>query len=327
MSAFTRRQAAIAVLGGSLLPSASRAQDAAYPTQPIRLVCPGPAGGQTDLAARVLGQGLAERLKTPVVVDNRPGASGMIAGAAVAAAKGDGHTLLLGNTASVSIAPHLYVKGPRYDPQRDLRAVALSAITPLVVVVAASSPYQALADIIRAARERPGALNAGSGGNGTPPHLAIQWLQRTTGVSMTHVPFNGGPPMMAAMLGGHVDFAVEGISGVLPLQGTKIRSLAVTGQQRSDRLPNVPTLKEVLHADAELSGWTGLLAPSSTPDGIVAILADACRSTMKSADMQAFLTRWSLTSEDWTPAEFSAFLSRSARQWSALAAETGLKLD
>lgn len=240
-----------------------------YPERPIRLVVPFPAGGGTDNLARLIATELSNKLQWVVTVDNKPGAGGNLALDSVAKAKPDGYTVVMAQTDNVVLNPLLYSK-LTYDPVKDLEAISAVASGPAVLVVRADSPYKTLADVVNAAKAKPGSLTVATPGTGTIAHLVTQIWQNASGVKFTHVPYRGMAQAVPDLIGGQVDMYMGSIPTLLAqIEGGKIRPLGVTMAKRSPVLPNVPTYGEFGIKGVELSSDWGLMAPSGTPKAIV----------------------------------------------------------
>jgi tripartite-type tricarboxylate transporter receptor subunit TctC len=240
-----------------------------YPERPIRMVVPFPAGGGTDNLARLLSTTLANKLHWTITVDNKPGAGGNLALDNVAKSKPDGYTLVMAQTDNVVLNSLLYGK-LSYDPVKDLEAVSSVASGPAVIVVRADSPYKTLADVVAAAKAKPGALTVATPGTGTIAHLVNQLWQNASGVKFTHVPYKGMAQAVPDLIGGQVDMYIGSIPTLLSqIQGGKIRALGVTTAKRSPVLPDVPTYTESGIRGVELASVWGVMAPTGTPKAIV----------------------------------------------------------
>ena len=257
----------IAAFCGLLL-AALVAQAQPFPSKAVRLVVPFPAGGSTDIISRTLGQKLSEMWGQPVVIDNRPGGSTIIATDVVAKSAPNGYTLLVA-TAPFATVPSLIDKLP-YDPARDFEPITLINTTPLVVVVNPNVPAKSIQELIALAKARPGALNFGSAGSGGSNHLAGELFNVMAGVRMVHVPYKGNAPALTDLVGGHVDVLFNGLTSALPLiKAGKLRALAVTSLTRSGALPGIPTLDEVGLKGFQAVAWNGLCAPARTPKDVI----------------------------------------------------------
>jgi len=240
-----------------------------YPTKPIRLVVPFPAGGTTDILARAAAQKLSEALGQQVVVDNRPGAGGNIGADIVAKSAPDGYTLLMGTVGTHAINPSLYTKMP-YDHFKDFVPVVLVAGVPNVLVVTPSLPVNSVQDLIKLAKEKPGQINFASSGSGTSIHLSGELFKTMTGVEMTHVPYKGSSPALTDLMGGQVQLMFDNLPSALPqIKGGKLRAIAVTSTKRAPALPDIPTMAESGLPGFEASSWFGVLAPAGTPPAVV----------------------------------------------------------
>ena len=239
-----------------------------YPTKPVRLVVPFPAGGAVDTVARTLGQKLGETWKQQVLVENRAGAGGNIGTDAVAKAPPDGYTILM-TTHGHAISPNLYRKLP-YDPVKDFTPVTQLTSSFLLLVANPSLPAASLKELIALAKARPGSLNYGSTGLGAPPHLVTELVKIMAGIDMAHIPYKGDAPLFTALLGGEVQVAfVPPVTGLPHVKGGRLRALAVTSARRSPTLPDVPTVAEAGVPGFEYSGWLAILAPAGTPREII----------------------------------------------------------
>src|SRR3954449_8426106 len=253
-----------------------------YPTAPVKVIVPFGAGGATDVLARVFSERLQNNLGQPFTVENRGGAAGQIAAAAVARSPADGATLMFTTAAPITIAPLMNDK-VQYDPRKDFVPIAVVAVMPVWLVVNANSPLQSAADVVAKAKDNPGKLNYGTSGVGTELHLAAEAVSRSAGLQMVHVPFRGGGEVIAALLGNQLDFAALSTASIAgPLQQGSLRALAVSSPQRMADFPDVPTFAEAGHAGATMMPWWGLMAPAGTPQPIVAPLTQELEAAIKS---------------------------------------------
>ncbi|HEX4328070.1 MAG TPA: tripartite tricarboxylate transporter substrate binding protein, partial [Burkholderiales bacterium] len=246
------------------------AQGAAdFPAHPVRIVVPFPAGGATDIAARLLAERMAADWKQPVTVDNRPGAGGNIGSDIVAKSAPDGYNLIMGVTGSHAINISLYARMP-YDPVKDFEAISQVAVVPNVVVVHPSVPAASLAAFVALAKKEPGKLNYASLGNGTAAHLTMEMFKIAAGIDLTHIPYKGSAPAVADLLAGQVQAMIDGLPSALPhVQAGKLRALAVTSAKRSPAAPDLPTIAESGYPGFSADAWSGLFAPKGTPKAIV----------------------------------------------------------
>lgn len=247
----------------------SKGQAQSYPTRPVRLIVPYPPGGGNDTLARIFGQKLAEAWEQQVVVDNRGGAGTIIGTQLAARAAPDGYTLLLSSIASHAIAPNLY-RNPGYDPIRDFTPVTLLAIAPTVLCVNPAVPARSLQELLALAKARPGELKFASGGAGTPPHMAGEIFSTMTGVKLLHVPYKGGGPAIAGLIGGETTMMFDTAASILPhVAGGKLRALAIARNARLPEYPNVPTFAEGGVKGYEVNAWYSIHAPAGVPRDIV----------------------------------------------------------
>jgi tripartite-type tricarboxylate transporter receptor subunit TctC len=319
----------LAVIGSALAVATAMAQSttAAYPRRPVTMVVPFPAGGPTDTMARTLAQKLGERLGQTVIIDNRGGAGGMIAAELVARAPADGYTLFFGTTGTMAINPSLYKK-IRYDPVKDFAPISLMATTPNVLVVAPDVPARTLGDLIKLAKARPGELTFGSAGNGSSTHLSGELLRSTADIEIKHVPYKGSAPAIIDLLGGRLTMMFDTIAQQLPNIATgKVRALAVTGEQRSPLLPDVPTAREAGLKGYDVTIWFGVLAPSGTPAAVVVRLSGDIAAIMKTDEMKKRMQADGATARTSTPAEFAALIDSDLAKWAPVVKASGASLD
>jgi tripartite-type tricarboxylate transporter receptor subunit TctC len=310
---------------GTLTASAASAQS--YPTRPITMIVPFAAGGATDVLARVFSDRLQQGLGQPVTVENRGGAAGQIAAAAVARAPADGYTLFFTTAAPITIAPFMTDK-PQYDPRKDFAPVAVVAVQPVWLTVHANSTFKTLADVIRRAKENPGKLTYGTSGVGTELHLAAEAMARSAGIEMVHVPFRGGGAVAAALTGQQVDFAFLSTASIVgPVRQGTWRALAVSAPQRLADFPDVPTLAELGHITATMVPWWGVMAPGGTPVAIVARLTQeleaACRDQAVRERLKATVVQIDFAG----PQEFASRLAAETVQYGDIIRVAKIKLE
>jgi tripartite-type tricarboxylate transporter receptor subunit TctC len=273
------RAAAGVLLVGVMATTAATAQS--YPSGPVKVMVPFGAGGATDILARIFSERLQQGLGQSFTVENRGGAAGQIAAAALARSPADGATVMFTTAAPITIAPLMNDK-VTYDPRKDIVPIAVVAVQPVWLVVNAASPLKSAADIVQKAKEAPGKLTYGTSGVGTELHLAAEALSRSAGIQMVHVPFRGGGDVITAVMGQQVDFAAlstASIAGALR-QGT-LRALAVSSPQRMADFPDVPTFAEIGHAKATMQPWWGMMAPAGTPQPVIARLTQELEKATK----------------------------------------------
>jgi tripartite-type tricarboxylate transporter receptor subunit TctC len=321
---FTRRTAAaVMALCWAILPA--RAAD--YPNRPITLMIGFAPGGPSDVMARILTKKLEELLKQPFVIENRAGAGGSIAGTAVARSAPDGYTVLLATGSLLAINVSLY-KNLGYDPEKDFEPISVIGTQTNVLYVHPSLPATSLGEFIAHAKANPGKLSFGSGGNGTPAHLAGEMLKIEAKIDMTHVPFRGTGPALQSVIGGHVPIAFNPPSPLLPhIQAGSIRPIAVTTLKRTVALPEVPTIAETGFPGFEATTWHALVAPAGTPKDVIATLHRATVATLNDPDVRKSLTELGVDVVGNTPAEFRAYLKAEIPKWAEVVKASGAKLD
>ena len=306
---------------------ATAAMAAEFPTKPIKLIVPFPAGGGTDFFARVIGNKLAETVKWVVVVDNKPGAGGNIGVDAAAKSPPDGYTLVMGQTSNLAINPTLYRKLP-YKPLTDLTPVVLVADAPLALVVASQSPYKTLADLVAAAKAKPGELTFASPGNGTVAHLAGELFQTAAGVKFRHIPYKGSSQALTDLMGGQVQLFMASVPTALSqIKGGKLRALAVTFTKRSPALPDVPTIAESGYKGFDANTWFGLLVPAGTPAPVVARLNAEVNKVLNMPDVREKFAAEGGGALGGTPEDFAALLKADYSKWAKVVKDSGATVD
>ncbi len=323
MRLITRVRLLFLLLYAAVVAVAAQAQN--YPAKPIRIIAAVAPGSGPDIISRVVGGKLTEAWKQPIIVDNRAGAGGNLGAEIAARAAPDGYTLLM-VTASQPIAATLFPK-LNYDLIRDFSPVSLLASTPFILVVNNSVAASSAAEFIALAKAKPGALRYGSGGNGSPPHLAAEMLRSQTGIDLLHVPYKSIAPALTELVAGQIHLAISVVSTVLPLTTSgKLRALAVTSAKRTPLAPELPTLAETLPG-FQLTGWYGLVAPAGTPGDIVARVNEASVRAVKSADVQERLTTLGTEASGSTPAEFAAHLRAEIQRLGKAVRESGARAE
>ena len=297
-----------------------------YPNKPLRLIVPFAPGGSNDIVARIIGYKFAESFGQQVIIDNRGGASGIIGTDLAAKAAPDGYTLLM-MSLTLTVNPSLYKKLP-YDTEKDLVPVSLVASAPLILVVHPSLPVKSLKELIAYAKANPGKLNFGSGGPGTTPHLAGEMLKSMAGLQMTHVPYKGGGPALADLMGGQLQLMLENIPSTLPhVKSGKLRVLALSGLARSALVPGVPTLDEAGLKGYEIVGWNGLFLPAATSNAIVSRLHAETVKALAAPDIKERLSGMGAEGVGSTPAQFSAFVKSEIKKWAQVVRDAGLRVE
>ena len=302
--------------------------DEPYPSRTITYVVPYPGGGAADAFARPFAAALAKRLGQPVVVDNRPGANGNIGSAHVAKSlPADGYTLLLGTASTLAINPHIYAS-MGYDPLQDVQPITLTHSMPNVLVADVNTRYQTVADVIAAAKAKPGEVVYGSAGNGNTMHLAGELFQLRSGTRLLHVPYKGGAPALNDVLAGQIPMMFNNLPAIVPLvQAGKLRALAIADDKRSPLLPDVPTMAEAGLPDATSVVWNGILVRSGTPPEIVARLSKEMRAVLASPEFREPIERQGFDVLGSSPAEFKALLQKDYQRMGVVIRGAGIKLE
>jgi tripartite-type tricarboxylate transporter receptor subunit TctC len=324
MLKFPRRNFLQLAAGAAALPAVSRfARADAYPSRPVRIVVGFAPGGPNDIAARIIGQWLSDRLGQPFIIDNRPGASGNIATESVVKAAPDGYTLLIIPLSS-TVNATLYKNLP-FVFLRDIAPIATISRNIFVMEVHPSMPVKTGPEFIAYAKANPGKINWASPGSGTGPNMAAELFKMMTGITMVHVPYRGSGPMVADLIGGQVQFAFDGISSsVEHIRAGTLRALGVSPATRTDALPDVPTVGEFLPG-YEASGWTGIGAPRGTPAEVVEILNREIRAGLADPKINARLADLGNVAYATSAAEFGALLASETEKWGKVVVSAGLK--
>jgi tripartite-type tricarboxylate transporter receptor subunit TctC len=310
-----------------MLPLAATAQTAAYPSKPVRLIVPAAPGGGADFLARIVGTRLQEQTGQSFVIDNRAGASGTIAADLTAKSPADGYTLLLGQSTSIAIAPHLYQKLP-YDTMRDLKPVTLVAEVPNMLVVHPSVPASSVREFIALAKAKPGTLNFGSAGNGAPSHLAGEMFKGAAGVDLVHVPYKGAGPATNDLVAGQIQVMFAPMVAVLPqVKAGKLRALAVTSAKRSPAVPDVPTLAESGLNGFAIVSWFGFFVPAATPQPIVDKLFQETVKALKNPDTIERFAKEGAEPEGLTPAQFATYVQQESARYAKVLKDNNIKAD
>lgn len=303
------------VLGTWFLGSAGPAQTPSFPERPIKMIVGFSAGGGTDVVARILAQKMSDTIGQSVVVENRTGASGLIAAEAVAKSPPDGYTIMMGSQTTLAVAPTLY-RRTGLDPARDFAGIALAGVSPMVLVVHPSIAAHSVPDVIAIAKTAPGALNFGSGGLGTTPHMAAELFSTLAGIKMTHVAYRGEAPAINDLLGGQIPLMFPNLSAVMGnVKVGRLRALAVTSAHRSASAPEIPTIAETALPEFDAATWFALVAPAGTPHEIVLRLNREVRLALAQADVKLRFADLGMTSEDSTPEDLDAYIRSEIVKW------------
>lgn len=316
-------RAALLAAGSLLIAATASAQS--WPTKPVRVINPFPAGGGLDIVARSLAAKLGEQTGQQFFVENRTGAGGNIGSEVIAKSAPDGYSVLMGSdhlTISKPLYPTL-----SYDPMRDLVPVSLLNTGPHVLIAHPSFEASSVKELVEMAKKSPGKYNFASAGTGTAQHLAGEMLKRMGGIDLVHIPYKGGAPAIQDLLGGQVKLGVIGLPPIVGhIKSGKLKALAVTSPQRSSVLPDVPTVAETLPGFQSVQ-WFGVFVPAGTPEPIVKKLADEVRKAVANPDMKAIFTKIGSEAVGSTPAELAKFMQEDLERWSKVIREAGVKVD
>jgi tripartite-type tricarboxylate transporter receptor subunit TctC len=297
-----------------------------WPQRQVTIVVPFSAGGTTDMFARILSQGLAQKYGTPFVVDNRAGAGGNIGAAMVARAPKDGHTLLVGTVSTHAINPFIY-KNLAHDTEKDFQPVSLIARLPNMLVVNPKIPSKTVAELIEHLKKNEDKLSYGSSGAGTSTHLAAELFQLKTGTKMVHVPYRSSGDVMNALIGGHIDLAFDNITLAWPhAKAGTLRALAVTSTQVSATAPDVPPVAATLPG-FDATSWHGVFAPAGTPPAVVQTLAAEVKRIFELPEVQKTLTEVGAVPSPMTPEVFTAFIAGERRKWQEVVQAAGVTVQ
>ena len=296
------------------------------PSKPVRLIVGFPPGGATDLVARLIQPKMSASLGRQVIIDNRPGANGVISNEMIARADPDGHTIGFGHIGSLVISPAIQ-KVP-YDVHKDFATIGQVVSLQNIVVTTPSLPAKTLKDYIALAKAKPGDMLYGTSGSGSPGHLAAVLLESMTGARLTHVPYKGGGPMITDLVGGQIPSAFAVISTGAPhVRSGKVRGLAVTGVKRADAFPNIPTIGESGVKGYAAVNWYGLLAPAATPAAIIERLNRELNAALRSPDVVQQLKEQGIDASPSSPAEFARFITAEEKKWVPIIRKSNIKVE
>lgn len=318
---------AAAAVATALIATAAMAQDA-FPSKPIKVVVPFPPGQSSDTLIRIVGEHIAGKLKQPVVVDNRPGAGGIIGTQFVATQPADGYTLLMGGSGPMTISPSLQPGVARYNAVKDFSHITGVARIAQVIVVPAASPIRNLADLVNAAKKNPGGVSFASSGNGTTQHLFMEMLSATANIKLGHVPYKGSAPATADLLGGQVDTMSDTITAMLPLiKSGKVRPIAVTSARRWPTLADVPTVAEQGYPGFSAEGWISLLAPAGTPPDVVLQLEGAVKQALADEGIRARFAELGFLELNLDHVQLRDFFQSETAKFKKVIDTAGIKVD
>lgn len=322
-----RRSLLICGLLAALSPLAAPARAADYPTRPVVLVVAFTPGGPSDVLARIVGKKMEELLGQPFVIENRPGAGGNIAAEAVARAKPDGHTLLMGNNSILATNEALY-KNISFNPQKDFVPITLIGTQANILVVHPSVPATSLKELIALIKSQPGKFNFASSGYGAAAHLAGELFKSSAQVDIVHVPYKGAAPALQDVIGGRNQMMFATAASVVGhIESKQVRALAVTTMKRTAVLPDVPTMDEAGLKDFEASTWHGLVAPAGTPPAVLKALHAAAVKALNDPGVQTSLGRLGVDIVGGTPEEFDAYIKAEIPKWTAIVKASGASMD
>lgn len=319
------RRAALAATFALTISSAAFADS--WPSKPIHLIVPFPAGGGTDIIARELAHQISQTTKWNFVVDNKAGSGGNIGVDAAAKSAPDGYTLVIGQTSNLAINPTLYSHLP-YDPVKDLTPVSLIGSSPLALVAATTSPYKTIGDVVNAAKAKPGAINFATSGNGTVAHLATELFQKEAGIKLTHIPYKGASQGVMDVIGGSVHLYMSSIPTLIGhIRQGKLHAIAVTSAKRVNDLPDVPTIAESGYKGFDAVTWFGLLGPAKLPPEVVTKLNAEVVKALQSPELQKKMRDQGVDLSPSTPEQFGALIRTDITKWGQVVKDSGAKID
>jgi tripartite-type tricarboxylate transporter receptor subunit TctC len=314
-------------IAAALALSVTSAWSQAYPSKPIRMIVGFPPGGGTDVVARVISAKLQEWYNQPVIVENRPGATGTIGADVVAKSAPDGYTLIMGHVNSHGIAPNLFAKLP-YDPIKDFAAVCYVGYVPNVLAVHPSVQAKSVKELVALAKSKPGAMNYASSGNGSTQHLAGEMFKQLTGTSIVHVPYKGSGDAIKDLLAGTVNMNFDTMPPVMPhIQAGKLRGLAISTPRRLSQLPDVPTFEEEGIRGFDVTNWYGVMAPGATPRDLVGKLNADINKAMQVPEVRTRLEAVGTQLREQSPAEFEAFMKAEVAKYGKLIKDAGIRIE
>lgn len=312
-------------LAAGALSSTARAQ-APYPTKPIRLIVPFPAGGPTDVTARVVAQEMAKTIGQQIVIDNRAGAGGNLAAEIAANSVPDGYTVFFATGGTHGINPNLYKRVP-YDPLKSFEPVVFVATSPNAFVAHPSFPPNSVAELIAYAKANPGRVNFASAGAGTTTHMSAELLKATAGVDLTHVPYRGGAQAMNDLIAGQIELMVDGLPSAMPhIKAKSIKALAITTAKRVEGAADIPTVAETVPG-YEAVAWYGLVVPAGTPKEAIAKLNEEANRALRSEDVRRRYADLGAEAVGGTPEDLDRQIRSELKKWSEVVARTGAKVD
>lgn len=318
----------LAYAGATTLALPAAAQTPPWPARTITLVVPFPAGGTVDWIGRAIAHEMQGRLKSPVVVENRPGATGTIGFAAVARAPADGYTLVIGPPGPFAVVPHLFTKKLAFDPAKDFDLLTVAVQIANVLVVPANAPFDTVGALIAHGKAHPGKLTFANSGSGASDHLAAALFLERTGIQGLHVPYKGGAPAINDLLGAQVDASFQNINAVLPhITGGKLKALGQTGRVRSPVLPQVPTMAEAGVPDMEIQSWQGVAAPHGLAPAVRRQLLEVLQQSLRAPAMAQKLAALGMEVVAGSPEDFAARRQAESARWQQVIQRAGITMD
>ncbi len=324
-----RRQLSKILAGAAILTTLAQVgySQERFPSRPIRLIVGFPAGQSSDVGARIVSAKLSEELGQPVIVDNKPGASGIIAHEFVKKSAPDGYTLLLTSTAPLAINPFLFHKIP-YDSSKDFTPIVLINTSPMFLVTATESPFNTLHEFIDYTKANPGKVSYGSSGSGTTGHIAMEMLKSETGLNAAHIPYKGSSGLITDLIGGRVQVGFDAASSIAPmLSAGKVKALAASSGERTSRFPKVPTVAEQGVPNYQALTWAGLVGPAGMPPAVVEQLNAAVNRSLKNPQVQKHYESVGAVVNGGTAASFNQLISQELKRWGPAVKASGAQLD
>lgn len=324
---FTRYVAWLIVGAGLSGLNSLPAAQSDYPNKPIRFIVPFPPGGNVDLMARAIGQKLSENFSQQIVIDNRPGAAGIIGTEMAAKAPANGYTMLMGSIGALSINPSIYRKLP-YDPVKSFSPVTLATVTPNLLVVHPLLPVNSVKELIALARSKPGQLNFASGGTGTGNHLTMELFNAMAGIRVVHVPYKGAPLAITDLIAGQVQIMTPPMPATVPhIKAGRLKALAVTSAKRNKAVPELPTVAEAGVPGYDADSWYGVLVPAGTPKTIIDKLHAEIITILTTPEVATYLANQGAEVSTTTPAQFGSFIKTEVAKWAKVVRISGIRLE
>ena len=316
------------VLSSIVLASMALTSHAQYPESPVKMIVGFPPGQATDIVARYMAQKFADNIPgSNFIVDNRPGASGILGSRIVAGATPDGLTLMMGSSATLAVNPALYKELP-YDVLRDFAPISLIAIVPQYLVVNPDLPVKTIKDLVELAKKNPGKINYGSGGSGVTNHLIMELFKQAAGIDMTHVPYKGGPAALTDLMAGRISVMFETGPGAIPhIKSGRLRAIAVSSAERAAVTPDIPTVAESGYPGFQAVAWIGLVAPAKTPEHVISKLSSISMKSLKEKEFSDKLAALGAVPVGNSPSEFRTFIEAELKRWAVAVKLSGAKVD